>query len=544
MKSSLLVKKFMDNKYTVILLFLSIIVLVFGISKFTKSSFALSNEESIGDTASDEVIYIIGEHLFTENTSYISSKMMMYAARTISVPAGVSGRDGLDYMNVYMRDLEGNWLDALSGEIVDFNSINVDIKYKDLERYYKTSASVSNALDMEIALLDEHITSINIVSDFETDKVFSISKDVTINGNGHKITLKNGSDSSNIFKIVDSNVSIRDLSFTGSDIAILVKGSNVSLRGNIDFSSNTSAGVKVIKGTGNPLLDMEYANVINNSEDILKPTVIEEGVSNCVKTKLRKVSDVSLGINHYYFKSSLKSEWSSVGNVITKDDVILSVGDSVDYKVDGYNGKWMVFGVSDNQILLMSEDNVESAISLDGKNENFAASSIDKLNNLCSKYGKGTYANKARSITIEDINKLTGYDPVLFNYGKGTDWEYGNSITYNIGDKVYTRTSNYYSYSSSEVTKIKKGDAIYNLIFGKDGKASYWVASSFVRTFNSYFNEGLRVVSDDEVHRSYLRFCDRQCTGETYSDGVKAVVYLDKDISLKKSDGNSVTIVK
>ena len=44
---------------------------------------------------------------------------------------------------------------------------------------------------------------------------------------------------------------------------------------------------------------------------------------------------------------------------------------------------------------------------------------VSKLNELCTKYG-----TNARSITVEDINKVTGYDPK--NQGDGTVYGAGN----------------------------------------------------------------------------------------------------------------------
>lgn len=55
---------------------------------------------------------------------------------------------------------------------------------------------------------------------------------------------------------------------------------------------------------------------------------------------------------------------------------------------------------------------------------------IDVLDKICSLYGHGKYADSARSIRAEDINKITGYKPEIVQYGKGTMKEYGLDITY------------------------------------------------------------------------------------------------------------------
>lgn len=102
---------------------------------FANAATFQATDENIAETNSEELIYVIGTHLFTEETSYISTQIMMYAARTIDIPEGVEGQDALEYMKVYSRDLEGNWIEAISGETVDLSGVEFDIQYKDLEKY-------------------------------------------------------------------------------------------------------------------------------------------------------------------------------------------------------------------------------------------------------------------------------------------------------------------------------------------------------------------------------------------------------------------------
>ena len=44
---------------------------------------------------------------------------------------------------------------------------------------------------------------------------------------------------------------------------------------------------------------------------------------------------------------------------------------------------------------------------------------VDEINNISKLYGQGKGANNARSINIEDINKITGYNPETANYQQG-----------------------------------------------------------------------------------------------------------------------------
>ena len=165
------------------ILALLLFVALLGTSSVYAAEFEPSNP-NIAETGNEDLIYVVGTHLFTENTPYISSQIMMYAARTIDVPEGVEVQDALEYMHVYSRDLEGNWIDAITGEPVTFeDGFKFDIKYKDLEKYIVTSADVTNVEEMEKALVDADIKTINIMDDFETDHSIIVLRPVTINGN-------------------------------------------------------------------------------------------------------------------------------------------------------------------------------------------------------------------------------------------------------------------------------------------------------------------------------------------------------------------------
>ena len=64
-----------------------------------------------------------------------------------------------------------------------------------------------------------------------------------------------------------------------------------------------------------------------------------------------------------------------------------------------------------------------------------------QLNYACEPYGKGKSATGARCMTVEDINKITGYNPSTAGYGNNEFWEYGNSVTYIFNGKGWNYTS-------------------------------------------------------------------------------------------------------
>ena len=102
-------------------------------------------------------------------------------------------------------------------------------------------------------------------------------------------------------------------------------------------------------------------------------------------------------------------------------------------------GGWKVLGVDEETggILLISADLVK-----DKNGSNFGLRGIagyiygvEELNKVCSVFGYGYGANYSRSVKVEDINKVTGYNP------KNT----GVYDPEQIGDK----TTKYYAYNST-----------------------------------------------------------------------------------------------
>lgn len=128
-------------------------------------------------------------------------------------------------------------------------------------------------------------------------------------------------------------------------------------------------------------------------------------------------------------------------------------GDQV-FNISSYTKGWRVLGVEKGQLLLISEDIIgpDSGGFEDATNgnkfylggQNGYEKGIDEINKISRIYGQGKYAKYARSVTVEDINKITGYNPNCVGaknpddndiasgtkYGEGQLYEYGNRITY------------------------------------------------------------------------------------------------------------------
>ncbi len=258
-------------------------------------------------------------------------------------------------------------------------------------------------------------------------------------------------------------------------------------------------------------------------------------------------------------------EWTQNKTKVTNGTTEYTVGDDYTYDcgVSSYTGGWKILGAENGKLLVMSTKDI-GTLKLEGKAG--YNTGVTQLDNMCKPYG-----TNARSIKVEDINRVTGYDPNKpvdgKKYAQGQMYEYGNKVTYTSsgstgtngqtynrglyngkyehpdgraigsnGVTSITETSNWYYYYADTLTENSSGTTVgiakttpaYKLLFrnAKDtSNCSYWLASSDVLadTNNSLF--GLRSVdSIGYVGGCTLWFSDVRTNGTSY--GVRAVVSL------------------
>ena len=269
------------------------------------------------------------------------------------------------------------------------------------------------------------------------------------------------------------------------------------------------------------------------------------------------------------------------------------------YKSAGYG--WRILGVSNGKIRLISEEFIGAGTYTDSNRTKYTLkgqkgyiNGIEELNKISAIFGHGKGAEKATSITAEDINEITGYDPATAKCEEGNFNEYGNKVTYTKeGEtKLSSRTTNgkkwsgtqstlnyydksnktfktltsgstqitstYYYYNPTTLnTKQEKPtqgvdengvyNTIYQILFGKYAvnkdsyeisfvgtgtQPRYWLASESALTVKNGVTWGLRRVNDGKVLNRGIFFS----TGTEYSYddyGVRPIVYLKSDISLE-----------
>lgn len=150
---------------------------------------------------------------------------------------------------------------------------------------------------------------------------------------------------------------------------------------------------------------------------------------------------------------------------ITNGKSVVEIGDYINYHC--YNGtnysesgyevtessntdiKWQVLGSENGSLLIVSKNPLDDIRleGVDGYNNG-----VSKLNTICEIYGHGQNALNARSIKIEDLNIIIGYDPeydAINNTGEisGKPCGYGRIYQYKNGPITYEKTSSNITYT-------------------------------------------------------------------------------------------------
>ena len=89
----------------------------------------------------------------------------------------------------------------------------------------------------------------------------------------------------------------------------------------------------------------------------------------------------------------------------------------------------------------------------------------EELNRVCGLFGKGKYAENARSIDVEDLNKIIGYNPNAVGIKNPTAEQISNGTKYGQGD------NNLHQYGR-EVTYSWSGNTDKKPLYAYTGKSS------------------------------------------------------------------------
>lgn len=267
-----------------------------------------------------------------------------------------------------------------------------------------------------------------------------------------------------------------------------------------------------------------------------------------------------------------------------------------------YGGnKWAILGAENGKLLLTTTKNItdsngavkkatfngnddyyktETLTLADGKSTTVidigkVTPVFDKVIKDCGITITDTVAESVRSINVDDINRVTTYNPKNIGlehnggpYGGTTSilknpYEYGNIVKYKASTAIeasngatgttistcklpratanseFTVKSNYYYYypetltDSSNSSSELRNTAWYTLLFTNTNSSDtyYWLASPFVNADSSDAGWGLRYVTHGYVVGNYL--WNSRLGSYAPSFGVRAVVSLGSDVQVK-----------
>lgn len=357
-------------------------------------------------------------------------------------------------------------------------------------------------------------------------------------------------------------------------IMVILATAVILTLGNTGIIQKSNEAVdKTNEKTAQEVASMAWTDAYSNGErevDKLKEAVEKELDNNKINKDDYIINVTITGVT-VTKKESNKEVWVQKENrTVVKGDTVLNIGDDISY--DETNGgtvtvekdvDWKVLGAENGELLIMSASNIKDDYTLGGQDG--YEKGISYLNKECEIYGKGAYALGARSITIEDIDKITGYDKTIYN--KGMMGEYGNTVTYlynGTNKPAYTTTNKrsgnvtvahskgfqwydengvYHKISvtdlkneennGKEIAKIKSTSYTYEIDQETDaynmlvGENKYWLASSFSYTEVTGNFFGMKQVSGVRIHNFQLVYSKGDF--KSGSAGVRAVVRLSPE---------------
>lgn len=214
-----------------------------------------------------------------------------------------------------------------------------------------------------------------------------------------------------------------------------------------------------------------------------------------------------------------KSEWSYTTKGIEKKETIVQIGDKVLYNpkenalqqsvtsqkvenghadqiftLNNYSNGWKVLGIEEGCLMLIAETPIKpdnyGLYNLKGKE---GYSNIEKeLNKICKLYGQGAHAKEARSITVEDINKITGYNPECIGVKNPSKQEIEKGTRAGINETI-------------EASKYKEGTIgyIYNETVGYGNELTYYWDENQNLLYKTETGKSSKLTKDYSENRFY-----------------------------------------
>ena len=195
--------------------------------------------------------------------------------------------------------------------------------------------------------------------------------------------------------------------------------------------------------------------------------------------------------------------------------------DAATYKKAGF--KWRVLDVKNGKIRLIADTDVgpgdyrENATRYYLKGSAGYINGVAELNAICGIFGHGKGAESATSITVDDVNGITGYNPASAKYNEGQWGEYGSKVTYTrgTGNQLRSESTNGKDWPEGSSTANPKtfGNQTFTNYFADGSKTLSTLAenSSTPQITSTYYYKSYN--ESDELSKSGVlkengRFCE------------------------------------
>ena len=249
-------------------------------------------------------------------------------------------------------------------------------------------------------------------------------------------------------------------------------------------------------GSGNYTLAQDLSKVTIDGKDYAFDGTVEGGGSSGEWTPdsegkiVSPDGKVKLQIGDYV-------NYSAVAGLDTTDtDVTTITSNQADngygnqtFDITKYTGdkKWRVLGVKDGKVELISADIVpmsDDSVYFYLKGRTGFQNAETELTKIAGLYGHGTHAVGARSVNVDDINKITGYNPNAEGiknptaeqiasgnkYGKNQLYEYGNEVTYSWVGTNYPK----YNATNGKTGNLSQSHNVTDSSYGDFQNAFSW----------------------------------------------------------------------
>ena len=222
--------------------------------------------------------------------------------------------------------------------------------------------------------------------------------------------------------------------------------------------------------------------------------------------------------------------WTQDGTTVTDGTTPLDVGATVSNYNAG-NKTWQILGAEGGKLLLTTSTTVGNGKNLvastedwDDTEERFVGLEEELDSECATLIGNKGVAETIRSITEEDINRVTGYDPTK---DTSLNWYGGDPITVATGvlpngNNSIELTSTFYSYADNATPNYVDNSPAYLMIFGtSSNQHSYWLASTAIFAPESAtLNISLRVINGCRLDDTGLLAPNSSLWGNTLATGI------------------------